>query len=344
MNNSNFELNEGAKLNLKRLLSPIDALVRRFAGAYTEDIRALLANGEIKARVVLVVICAMSVAVMRSARAKWDDRFIQGGVSVLATASRTSVARGAAGGAGLGAIAGILLGGGGVGIVALGGAIGIPLIALLALIGAAIGAGSGPQLQQLANQWGAAAQRKRSVEKIAINARRDEYLSNELAKKARRIEIVEGARHLELLDAAIAEAKLSICIRSAFLSTGVVREPRERALLRALSRGVDVLIEFGYSFGKNSRGNPDQMVALERLVNLERLAATQRYPGRLRIARTYTHIKELAVDDEYVVIGSNNWLSNLKFSNKEKSYLLYDKEMAIQCRIDTEEALNGQKS
>jgi hypothetical protein len=39
------------------------------------------------------------------------------------------------------------------------------------------------------------------------------------------------------------------------------------------------------------------------------------------------HETILVVDKDYIICGSNNWLSNRKFQNKERSIELFDKDI-----------------
>ena len=46
--------------------------------------------------------------------------------------------------------------------------------------------------------------------------------------------------------------------------------------------------------------------------------------GKLYVGRTPIHMKEISVDSKYFLSGSNNWLSNKSFQNKESSLRIID--------------------
>ena len=235
---------------------------------------------------------------------------------------------GALGGTAAGVGAGILLGGGGVGIVALGGAIGLPLIAITGLVGLVAGERGGRELDWLRGQWQSA------------RCRLEDGRGRDEAHGATRI---EGRQHLYVLRDAFRDAEHIICIRSAFLSDRIVN-PRFCGLVSlALDRGIHVYIEFGWRLKWSVAQKSGAYRRAE--TNLEELRSNlgdDLLGSRLHIGYTPTHLKELVVDDKYVIVGSNNWLSNRDFHNREASYRIRDAKLAAEATSDVIESVNRQ--
>ena len=54
--------------------------------------------------------------------------------------------------------------------------------------------------------------------------------------------------------------------------------------------------------------------------------------GKLYVGRTPIHMKEISVDSRYFLSGSNNWLSNKSFQNKESSLRIIDQVITKEIR------------
>ena len=105
---------------------------------------------------------------------------------------------------------------------------------------------------------------------------------------------------------------------------------------RWLKNGSEVFCErnFYIGFGYEKRGIHDLgengKRALKVLHRVQRIAQS-RGKGLLKIAEYNTHEKILIVEGKYLIVGSNNWLTNRSFSNEETSAkILNPREATLQ--------------
>ena len=205
------------------------------------------------------------------------------------------------GGGAAGAIVGWIIGGGAIGVVGLGMAVGIPVALVTAILGVVVTDYGYRELLPLIRQWLASANRQELARSIAGK-------NNDEQPAARTLE--GSPEHRKYLCEAIERAEKCITIRSGFISTYAVDSELLKLVERALSRGVHIIIEYGYQY---YRGMPedqqDVSLAVERLKDVSsRFKMNGSSP--LKIVRTPTHIKEVAIDDLEIAIGSFNWLEN----------------------------------
>lgn len=237
-------------------------------------------------------------------------------------------------GTAVGGAFGILAAGtGGMGVAAMGGAIGLPVALVTALIGAGIG-----------SRWGSEVEKGELVKKLesVTEARSAEGLhakeDDDFVER-----IVGKEAHFAALDDAISNAKNTLCIRSGWVSKSVVNEDLFYKLKAAIDRGVTIYIETGWR--RSGDKNP-----VETNFNLEAkdiLRSLILYShgvhsvdpitkiGRIFVGDVPTHIKEIVVDSEYYVSGSNNWLSNGAHFNKEASHIIRLPQIAREIRDET---------
>lgn len=137
--------------------------------------------------------------------------------------------------------------------------------------------------------------------------------------------VLVGTKHRLYLNERIRHATEVIIILSGWISDSVVDTTFVRLLDHRLRKGCEIYIGFGW---RNSDGQHTMSRAARRA--LQRLEALKRrHQQRLHIAQFGTHEKLLVTDDE-VVFGSNNWLSNARFHNLERSLAVADRELANQ--------------
>lgn len=131
---------------------------------------------------------------------------------------------------------------------------------------------------------------------------------------------ISGRDHLTVLRASIAQSNDTLCILSGWVSSSVVNNPFIQALEAALNRGVDIYIGYGYEdINGSHKPSPRGREALNRLTALAS-SSWARTSGKLHVERIPNHEKILVKDAEFVICGSNNWLSNAQFNNSERSY------------------------
>lgn len=146
-----------------------------------------------------------------------------------------------------------------------------------------------------------------------------------------RYEIIRDKRHRNELLRAIKEAKYSLLIVSGWIRIYVIDMEFLRELTGALKRGVDVLIDYGWQRSDGTHDSDTSITkAREKLNKLSTTAKKKRGWGSLTIRKYPTHEKVLIKDDDYVICGSNNWLSNRKFKNREQSIKIWDAELVEQ--------------
>ena len=220
-------------------------------------------------------------------------------------------------GGGLGAGLATLLGyTGSIGIVGYGLGIGVPVALLAAVGGAVVGnrTGIGKDLENLIKK-----------EEAKANKRHN--------SKSNNFRFSGKESHNKELINAFKNATDTLCIRSAFISKFVVNERFEQLLTDTLSRSVNVYIETGYKFSKTPQPEKIQTKeAIDRLRKIEAKFHGKKGFGKLYVGRTPIHMKEISVDSRYFLSGSNNWLSNKSFQNKESSLKIIDQVIAKEIR------------
>lgn len=145
-----------------------------------------------------------------------------------------------------------------------------------------------------------------------------------IAKLVEGADVLEGIEHHEYLIRSIHESQACLIIMSGWLSKYVMDAEFIKLLSSKLKQGVRIYIGYGFQDreGKhNDFGNSKVVVnSLRKLI--------RKYPNYLFVASFATHEKLLIVDKEVVVIGSANWLSNKRYINSERSFIIKNKEFA----------------
>ena len=140
------------------------------------------------------------------------------------------------------------------------------------------------------------------------------------------LEKIDGVKHYEFLLQSIKDAKYTIYILSGWLSNYVIDNTLISLLDGALKRGVDVYIGYGWEDFKGIHKDNNQ--ALENLRKVYRNKIKYNYPGNIMVAKFPNHQKILIVDNQYIVVGSANWLSNKNYKNEEYSFVIHSKELS----------------
>ncbi|MEZ5885961.1 MAG: hypothetical protein R3D56_03590 [Paracoccaceae bacterium] len=232
-----------------------------------------------------------------------------------------------------GTVLGWILGGGSIGVVGLGLAVGIPVVVVTGILGTLIASFGYRELLPFVRQWLASVKRAETIQKFAQQAADDDAS----------IGFLNGTReHRAFLLHQLDSAHRYLTIRSAFISSYAINDEFITKLRGALVRGVIVTIEYGYHFpgGGDDQDKAGRERATKRLIELQREAVGQGW-APLNVAKTLTHIKELAVDDLELAIGGFNWLSNASRSQKanaEKSIVIRHAQFAREVRLAAHEA------
>jgi phosphatidylserine/phosphatidylglycerophosphate/cardiolipin synthase-like enzyme len=142
-------------------------------------------------------------------------------------------------------------------------------------------------------------------------------------------EIIRDKHHMVELRNAIEGSNTSLTIVSGWIRSYVVDRKLTKLLEGALSRGVDIFIGYGWQKSDGTH-EIDQSIndARQALDKLASKAARKRGWGKLTIKKNPTHEKVLIKDQDYVICGSNNWLSNKNFKNREQSIKIWDSRLA----------------
>jgi len=131
---------------------------------------------------------------------------------------------------------------------------------------------------------------------------------------------IKGTQHIHELKEAIASATNNLCILSGWISSNVIDNHLITQLKQAAQRGVCIYIGYGWidSSGRHSESETT-LLAERKLRDLQ-----TEYPTQVFVGKYANHQKILIKDEEYIIIGSNNWLSNSTFRNNEISIKSYD--------------------
>ena len=117
---------------------------------------------------------------------------------------------------------------------------------------------------------------------------------------------------------------------SGWISSDVIDEQVLSLLEDAIKRGVKIYIGYGFSYpNKKHQMSLKAKEALKSLKNLKQRTVNDK--GQLHFKGFKNHSKVIVVDNKYRIVGSNNWLSNRKYSNSEYSIKVFSE-------IETEEA------
>ena len=141
--------------------------------------------------------------------------------------------------------------------------------------------------------------------------------------------VIRDKQHRKELLSAVSNAKESLLIVSGWIRSYAVDEEFLSLLAKALKRGVDVLIEYGWQKPDGTHDS-DKSIAKARyaLGKLAEKSRIERGWGRLTIVEKPTHEKLIVKDTDFVIFGSNNWLSNRQFRNREQSIKILDEKLA----------------
>lgn len=140
--------------------------------------------------------------------------------------------------------------------------------------------------------------------------------------KARRLHLYSCT---DVLNDALNKAKQRLVIVSAFISSDVINKKFEERLTAVLARGAQVWIQYG--MGDDQKEQRHTWATAERTLK----AVAKAYPQQIRIdSKGKTHEKILICDDEFVAVGSFNWLSypgaSARQRRKESAVQLFDPE------------------
>lgn len=138
-----------------------------------------------------------------------------------------------------------------------------------------------------------------------------------------RFALVKGKNHRNVLQKSISSSKSSICILSGWIGSALLNRETQGVIIDALKRGVDLYIGYGWeSDGKHIFSTPAEKA--KKFIDFN----ASRHLGKIHQRVFPTHEKSLVIDDAFVIFGSNNWLSNDKFSNHETSVIIRDTKLA----------------
>jgi len=216
--------------------------------------------------------------------------------------------------------------GGSIGVVGFFGGVGIPWVVLLALSGGVLG-----------NRIGIAKDKKKidELRRKQQSSFRDllaqyEAAVSDLEKKEadERIEVLSTQKeHRDRLIHALKTAEDKVVILCGWATSYVVDAEFQSLLAKALRRGVNVVLGYGYQ----SASEPEplkkhEFEAEKNLLALKEWCVDKNPDGIFVIKKFPNHAKILICDNKYAVNGSFNWLSNAGRSrNTERSWVIKDK-------------------
>lgn len=140
---------------------------------------------------------------------------------------------------------------------------------------------------------------------------------------------IEGKAHKKELIDSINNSKEDLIILSGWISDYVIMKNEEflPSLISALKKGVNVYLGYGYE----TSGKHESRYATKALKEFESLE--DKY-SNLKIKVFATHKKLIIKDDEYIICGSFNWLSNNSVNNEEASLKIKDLDTVISIKKD----------
>jgi phosphatidylserine/phosphatidylglycerophosphate/cardiolipin synthase-like enzyme len=143
------------------------------------------------------------------------------------------------------------------------------------------------------------------------------------------LEFISGREHQRLLHQGIQASRDQLCVLSGWISHKVVDSVFLGELESALMRGVSVFLAYGFedSQGTHSESRTTKQ-ALSSLRGLQQKSERYGYRGKLHVGKFPNHEKILVKDHNFVVCGSNNWLSNTRFRNSERSVVVRHPDFA----------------
>ena len=147
----------------------------------------------------------------------------------------------------------------------------------------------------------------------------------EAAVNNSQVHTISGDEHLAVLHEAIKSAKKEIIILSGWVASGVVDHAFSELIEEKINEGVIFYLGYGW---ENSRGEHNSSSYVEEaIIRLDKIKL--RYPENLIIGKYPNHEKILIKDTDYVICGSNNWLSNHSFRNSERSLKIFSSSLAV---------------
>ena len=232
-------------------------------------------------------------------------------------------------GGGVGAGIGYAIGGS-IGVVGFFGGIGIPwlvvLVVSMAFAGNRIGLGlDKKQIEQKSREQ---EDRYRSL----IDSYEKAMAANKKPEGVNIVQISSPEDHNKLLKNAMRNSEHTVILLCGWVTTYVIDTEFKTLLGKALKRGVNVLIGYGYTAsGEAKPANPHQKEAEAYLERLREWCAENDTKGILVVKKFPNHAKVLIRDDKYAVMGSFNWLSNAgRSQNSERSWVVKDRDFVLQ--------------
>ena len=182
---------------------------------------------------------------------------------------------------------------------------------------------------------------------LSLKMRRSKFFINKLKKDLKRLDnanldssihnisnaeikvLDTPKRHRKMLLETLDKAKKTIVIFSGWLTDYSVNAEFRDKLKKCLERDVDIVIAWGYK-KSGSIGSENKNKAEKSMRDLQEWTSIKKTRGILETFYFPNHSKILICDDEYVVCGSYNWLSNARGYNAERSYVISDNKIVAE--------------
>lgn len=158
----------------------------------------------------------------------------------------------------------------------------------------------------------------------------DDNLKKEILKYSavQNLKSIEGEEHYKYLIKAINSASSEIIILSGWISDYVIDDILMKILKKKIKEGVNIFIGYGYSDRNNEHMNNEHTInALNNLRKIWQESKNEGFRGNIYVSFFPNHQKILIHEDNTIVIGSSNWLSNRKYKNHEYSIIIDSKDL-----------------
>lgn len=151
---------------------------------------------------------------------------------------------------------------------------------------------------------------------VSYSSRTNENLIGKFINNLLGLQQIKGpTNHRNFLIKSVKSSKKDLIIVSGWATSFALDAELTTLLKKAINRGVNIYICFGYKYSRDTRKRLSDIKGLEILRTLQDHSNTNKAFGNIYISQIPNHSKILICDKKYYVVGSFNWLSNSGSTN-----------------------------